>query len=114
MAKDIKLIVYPVKDLEAGKTFFNKFLDSEPYADQPYYVGYKLGNLEVGLVPAGQEEIISYVDVDDIKTSLQDMVEAGSEVHQDIKDVAAGLLVAQVKDSSGNILGLRQAPKSTD
>jgi catechol 2,3-dioxygenase-like lactoylglutathione lyase family enzyme len=58
VAQDIKLIVYPVKDLEAAKTLYGKFLGAEPYADSPYYVGYKLGNLEVGLVPGGQEDVI--------------------------------------------------------
>lgn len=43
MAQDVKLIVYPVKDLEAAKTLYGKFLGVEPYADGAYYVGYKLG-----------------------------------------------------------------------
>ncbi|HTB48688.1 MAG TPA: VOC family protein [Verrucomicrobiae bacterium] len=111
MAQDIKLIVYPVKDLAAAKTLYGKYLGVEPYADAPYYVGYKLSNLEVGLVPGGQEAVISYIEVDDIKGYLQDLVDAGATTHQEPKDVANGLLVAQVKDASGNILGLRQSPK---
>jgi predicted enzyme related to lactoylglutathione lyase len=111
VAQDIKLIVYPVKDLEAAKTLYGKFLGAEPYADSPYYVGYKLGNLEVGLVPGGQEDVISYIDVADIKSELQALVDAGATIHQEPKDVAEGLLIAQVKDADGNVLGLRQSPK---
>jgi predicted enzyme related to lactoylglutathione lyase len=110
MAQDIKLIVYPVKDLEAAKTFYSKFLGVEPYADGEYYVGYKLGNLEVGLDPNGQE-VIGYIYVDDIKSELQTLVDAGSTIHQEPKDVDGGLLIAQIKDASGNVLGLRQSPK---
>ena len=42
MAKRIELIVFPAKDLERAKSFFTTFLETEPYADTPYYVGYKL------------------------------------------------------------------------
>jgi predicted enzyme related to lactoylglutathione lyase len=110
MAQNIKLIVYPVKDLEAAKTLYGKFLGVEPYADGAYYVGYKLDDLEVGLDPNGQA-VIGYIDVDDIKAYMQTLLDAGATMHQDIKDVGEGLLIAQVKDADGNVLGLRQSPK---
>ena len=110
MAQDIKLIVYPVKDLAAAKTLYGKFLGVEPYVDGEYYVGYKLGNLEVGLDPNGQD-VIAYIDVADIKSDLQAFVDAGATTHQEPKDVGGGLLIAQVKDANGNVLGLRQPPK---
>jgi len=43
MVKNIKLLVYPVTDIEKAKTFYSKFLGVEPYADSPYYVGYRVG-----------------------------------------------------------------------
>jgi predicted enzyme related to lactoylglutathione lyase len=110
MAKNIKLIVYPAKDLEGAKALYSKFLGVEPYVDGPYYVGYKLDNLEVGLDPQGQA-VISYIDVTDIKKSLQTFVDAGAVIQQDIKEVGGGLLIAQIKDANDNILGLRQSPK---
>ncbi|MDB5163737.1 MAG: hypothetical protein JWS12_355 [Candidatus Saccharibacteria bacterium] len=110
MAKNIKLIVYPVKDLEAAKTLFGKFLGVEPYVDGPYYVGYKQGDLEVGLDPNGQA-VIGYVETADIKSDLQALVDAGATVQQEPKDVGGGLLIAQVKDANGNVLGLRQLQK---
>jgi predicted enzyme related to lactoylglutathione lyase len=106
MAQNIKLIVYPAKDLEGTKALYSKFLGVKPYVDGPYYVGYKLGNLEVGLDPHGQA-VICYIDVTDIKKSLQTLVDAGAVVQQDIRDVGGGLLVAQIKDANGNTLGLR-------
>jgi len=111
MTQAIKLIVYPVKDLEAAKTLYGKFLGVEPYADTPYYVGYKLGNLEFGLDPNGQD-VIAYIDVDDITSELQTFVDAGATISQEPKDVGGGLLIAQIKDANGNVLGLRQSPKS--
>jgi predicted enzyme related to lactoylglutathione lyase len=110
MAQNIKLIVYPVKDMEKAKTLYSKYLGVEPYADEAYYVGYKLNDLEVGLVSSGQE-IVSYIDVANIKSYLQDLEDAGATKHQDIKDVGGGMLIAQVIDADGNVLGLRQSPK---
>lgn len=110
MVNTIKLIVYPVKDLDEAKALYSKFLGVEPYVDGPYYVGYKLDNLEVGLDPNGQA-VVGYVDVTDIKNRLRVLLGAGAVLHQDIRDVGRGVLIAQVKDAKGNILGLRQLPK---
>jgi len=108
MAQNIKLIVYPVKDIEKAKAFFGKFLDVEPYVEGPYYVGYRVGDQEVGLDPHSKIGPIAYTDVKDIKSSLQTMVTVGAEVVQDVKEVGGGLLTAQVKDVDGNVVGLRQ------
>jgi predicted enzyme related to lactoylglutathione lyase len=108
MAQNIKLIVYPVKDIENAKAFYGKFLDVEPYVEGPYYVGYRVGDQEVGLDPNSKIGPIAYTDVQDIKSSLQAMVKVGAEVVQDVKEVGGGLLIAQVKDIDGNVVGLRQ------
>ncbi len=110
MAQNVTLIVYPVKDLEGAKTLYGKFLGVEPYVDGPYYVGYKLNDLEVGLDPNGQD-VVSYIEVADIKSYLQTLLDAGATMHQDIQDVGGGLLIAQAKDANGNLLGLRQSSK---
>ena len=108
MAQNIKLIVYPVKDIEKAKAFYGKFLDVEPYVEGPYYVGYRVGDQEVGLDPNSKIGPIAYTDVKDIKSRLQTMVKVGAEVVQDVKEVGGGLLIAQVKDIDGNVVGLRQ------
>jgi hypothetical protein len=46
----VSLIVYPAKELEGTKKIFSKFLGVEPYVDGPYYVGYKEGDMEIGLI----------------------------------------------------------------
>jgi predicted enzyme related to lactoylglutathione lyase len=108
MARNIKLLVYPVKDVEKAKAFYGKFLDVEPYVEGPYYVGYRVGDQEVGLDPNSKIGPIAYTDVKDMKRSLQAMVTVGAEVVQDVKEVGGGLLIAQVKDVDGNVVGLRQ------
>lgn len=108
MTQTIKLIVYPVKDVEKAKAFFGKFLDAEPYVASPYYIGYKVGDLEVGLDPNSKLGPIAYTDVKDIKTAIQAMVKVGAQVVQDATDVGGGLLIAKLKDADGNVVGLRQ------
>lgn len=108
MVHNIKLLVYPVKDVEKAKAFYGKFLDTEPYVADDYYVGYRVGGLEVGLDPNSNVGPIAYIDVEDIKSSVQAMTEVGAEVVQGIKEVGGGLLIAQVKDANGNVVGLRQ------
>ena len=110
MAKSIKLLVYPVASIATAKTFYSTFLGIEPYADSPYYVGYRVGDQEIGLDPNSKVGPIAYTDVEDIKASLQEMTDIGAEIVQDIRDVANGLLIAQVKDANGNVVGLRQQP----
>jgi len=110
MARTINLIVYPVQDVDKAKDFYGSFLDAEPYADSPYYVGYRVGDQEIGLDPNSKLGPIAYTDVTDIKSSLRAMTDAGAEVLKDVTDVAGGVLVAHLADADGNVVGLRQRP----
>ncbi len=114
MDQGIKLLVYPVKDLTRAKTLYSKFLGTEPYAEAPYYVGFRVGDQEIGLDPNGHKQgmtgPIGYVYVKDIRKSRQLLLDAGAHAHQEIKDVGGGRLVATVKDADGNIIGLVQCP----
>lgn len=111
MANKIQVLVYPVKDVEKAKKFYSAFLGTEPYVDGAWYVGYKVGDLEIGLDPNSTDGPIAYTDVDDIEASLKEMTAAGGEITQEPKDVAAGLLIAKFKDADGNVAGFRQQPK---
>jgi predicted enzyme related to lactoylglutathione lyase len=110
VSRSINLIVYPTQDVKGAKAFYGQFLDTEPYADSPYYVGYRVGDQEVGLDPNSKLGPIAYTDVTDINSDLQALIDVGAEVVQDVTDVAGGLLIAQVKDADGNVVGLRQQP----
>ena len=65
--------------------------------------------MEVGLDPNSTVGPISYVDVTDIKSSVEALVKAGGEVLQEPSDVGNGLLIAQLKDADGNVVGFRQS-----
>jgi predicted enzyme related to lactoylglutathione lyase len=104
------LLVYPARDLENAKAVIGAVM-GDPYVDGSFYVGYRDGDLEVGLDPNGQSAgPIAYWEVDDIRAELKRLLDAGAELVQDAKDVGRGLLVAQVKDAGGSTIGLRQTP----
>ncbi len=111
MNQGISTVIYPVKDLASAKALFRELLGVEPYADAPYYVGFKVGTQDIGLDPNGHKEgMTPYYYVDDIKKNLKLLVDAGAKTLQEIKDVGGGRLVASVKDENSNIIGLIQDP----
>ncbi len=111
MNQGIQTVIYPVKDLAKAKALFRELLGAEPYADAPYYVGFKVGNQDIGLDPHGhQAGATAYYHVSDIKGSVQKLLDAGATSVQEIRDVGGGRLIASVKDANENIIGLLQDP----
>src|SRR5689334_10480753 len=114
MNQGVKTIIYPVKDITQAKKFYSTLLGIEPFADSPYYVGFMVGDQQIGLDPHGHQSgmtgPIAYYHVDDIKKSLQSLVYGGAQGQQEPKDVGGGRLIASIKDADGNIFGLLQDP----
>ena len=111
MNQGIRTVIYPVKDIGRAKALFSNLLGVAPYADTAYYVGFRVGDQEIGLDPNGHKAgMTAYYHVDDIKKSLQLLLDAGAQVEQQVKDVGGGKLIASVKDADGNSVGLIQSP----
>ena len=114
MNQGIRTFIYPVKDIAQAKTLFSRLLSVEPYMDEAYYVGFRVGDQDIGLDPNGHNQgmtgPVGYFHVSDIKKSLQSLLDAGAQVHQEVKDVGGGKLIASAKDADGNIIGLIQVP----
>ena len=111
MNQGIRTIIYPVNDIARAKTLFRELLGVEPYTDEAYYVGFRVGDQEIGLDPNGHRAgMTSYYHVSDIKKSLQSLLDAGAQLEEEVKDVGGGKLIASVKDVDSNIIGLIQEP----
>ncbi|MFF1280388.1 VOC family protein [Streptomyces sp. NPDC058299] len=114
MTEGLRTIIYPVRDLDRAKGLFSALLGVEPYADEPYYVGYKAAGQDVGLDPNGHAKgmtgPVPYWHVTDLAKRLAALLDAGAELLQDAQDVGGGRLIASVKDSDGNLVGLLQDP----
>jgi predicted enzyme related to lactoylglutathione lyase len=107
----MQLVVFPAKDLDATKKLFTTLLGTEPYVDQPYYVGFRAGELEFGLDPNAESTgPICFWATSDIAASVAELAAAGAEVSQPPHNVGGGLQVATLTDASGSTIGLRQAP----
>jgi hypothetical protein len=90
----IRTFIYPVKNAQRAATLFRKLLNAEPFVEQPYYVGFRIGDQEIGLDPnghkAGLTGPVGYWNVSDIKAALASLIAAGAQLHQQVKDVGAG------------------------
>ena len=75
MFQGIRVLINPVKDIAQAKSLYSKLLGVEPYADEAYYVGFRVGDQEIGLDPHGHNQgmtgPVGYFHVSDIKRSLQ-------------------------------------------
>ena len=114
MATGLQTVVYPVRDIAQAKKLYSTLLGVAPYTDEPYYVGFRVGEQEIGLDPhghaQGQTGPLGYWHVADIQASLQGLLAAGAEAQRPVSDVGGGKLIATVKDADGNLIGLLQAP----
>ncbi len=114
MASRISTVIVPVKDLTTAKTVYGALLGAEPIMDQPFYVGYRVGDFDFGLDPNGHGKgmagPVGYWEVEDINQRVRQLTDAGATVQQDVTDVGGGKLIATLADADGNVFGLTQSP----
>ena len=114
MAVEMNTFIIPVRDLDRAKRLYGRLLDQEPYMDESYYVGFRIGGQEVGLDPNGHSKGMTgpmvYMQVDDIEAAVKQLLDVGAELQQGITDVGGGARIASIKDADGNVIGLRQSP----
>jgi predicted enzyme related to lactoylglutathione lyase len=112
MASGVYVVVYPVKDLDRAKTVYGTLAGAAPDVDSPYYVQFNIGDQRLGLDPNGHTRgfpgSVGYWEVEDINARVQELIAAGAEEHEAVKDVGNGALIASVKDADGNVIGLIQ------
>ena len=110
MTSGLKTVIYPITDLARARPIYTALLGVEPFVDEPYYVGYQVGDQQLGLDPNGHRDgVTGYWEVEDINAALETLVSAGAEVVQPVKDVGGGKQTAIVKDADGNITGISQS-----
>jgi len=97
--------------------FWQAALGLVPYFDEPFYVGFNVDGCELGLDPNAATEglhyPVTYWTTTDIYAAHVAMLAAGAISHRDITSVGDGVLVATMKDISGNLFGLLQRRQET-
>jgi len=104
-----------VTELDAAKAFFTQVLGTEPYFDQPFYVGFDIQGSELGLMPREGEGTlgaggVSYWAVADITGVHASMLAAGASESEAPHDVGGGVMVSKVTTPQGCLLGLIEEP----
>jgi predicted enzyme related to lactoylglutathione lyase len=89
----------------------------QPYFDEPaYYVGYNIGGYELGLVREPKASAkrdaarVAYWGVEDIRASYKRLIDLGATSVSEVQDVGGGILVAELRDPFGNVLGIIYNP----
>lgn len=105
MILGLRTVVYPCSDLAASKAWYGQVLATEPYYDQPYYVGFSVGGFELGLMPDGvphADGSEAYWGVADADAALARLIELGGRPDKPVTQVGGGVRYASVLDPSGN------------
>jgi predicted enzyme related to lactoylglutathione lyase len=113
----LRTVKYDVQDIAKAKDWYSKVFGVAPYFDEPaYYVGYNIGGYELGLVPEPKSAAkrdaagVAYWGVEDIRAAYQRLLELGATSVSAVQDVGGGILVAEVRDPFGNVLGIIYNP----
>jgi predicted enzyme related to lactoylglutathione lyase len=109
---------YEVADMAKAKEWYSKVLGIQPYFDEPaFYVGYNVGGYDLGLVPAPKAETkrvaagVAYWGVEDAHAAYKRLIELGATPVEDVQDVGGGMLVGELRDPFGNVLGIIYNPQ---
>jgi predicted enzyme related to lactoylglutathione lyase len=116
MLLGLRTASYSAKDLAAAKAWYGKVLGIAPYFDEPFYVGFNVGGYELGIVPsedAGAKRAsagVAYWGVKDARGAYKRLLELGATPLEEIQDVGEGILIGQLHDPFGNVLGVIENP----
>ncbi|WP_295119027.1 VOC family protein [uncultured Chitinophaga sp.] len=115
----LRTVIYRVKDMAAAKAWYSKAFETEPYFDEPFYIGFNIAGYELGLQPAaddadalapGSGGVETYWGVPDITAAYNSLITAGATPYDPPREVGGDIMVAMVKDPWGNIIGVIYNP----
>jgi predicted enzyme related to lactoylglutathione lyase len=93
MPLGLRTNIFHVPDLDRAKDFYSKAFETQPYFDEPYYVGFNVGGYELGLDPdpssgsAGAGGSVTYWGVTSIDEDVARFERAGARVVSPARDV---------------------------
>lgn len=110
----LRTVIYRVPDIDTAKEWYAKAFGTQPYFDEPFYVGFNIGGYELGLqLDAAKtgDNILVYWGVEDMKATYAHFLQLGATEHEAPQNVGGEIVVATVKDLWGNIIGLIYNPE---
>jgi len=108
----LRTVIYPSTDLDVDKAWWSQLLGTQPYFDQPFYVGFHVAGYELALLPDADpaDGALVYWGVEDVAAAVQTAVACGAVEHTPISDVGDDIVTATVRTPSGAVLGLIHNP----
>ncbi|MDA3912553.1 MAG: VOC family protein [Bacteroidales bacterium] len=112
----LRTTIYKVEDIHKAKKWYAKAFGTEPYFDEPFYVGFNIGGYELGLLPEENpttdkpESVLTYWGVNEIEKVYKHFLESGAIENEKPHSVGEPIIVASVKDPWGNVIGLIYNP----
>ena len=112
----LRTVIYKVSDLTAAKAWYSDVFQTDPYFDEPFYVGFNIGGYELGLLPTDltpgekTEAVVAYWGVENIHKEFERIVSLGATAHEGPENVGGELMTATLKDPWGNVIGLIYNP----
>ena len=113
MIRGLRTVIYGVTDLAQAKQWYSKAFSTEPYFDEPFYVGFNIGGFELGLDPnrpSGAGGTTAYWGVPNANDAIEFMQSLGGSVASAVQDVGDGIKVTTVIDPDGNTVGIIENP----
>ena len=107
-------VLYKVSDLQAAKALHSSILDAEPHTDKPFYVGFQISGIEIGLTPTQPGEapgVVAHIRVPELEASIHRALDLGATLASEPREVGGGHRVAAVRTPDGAILGLIDGPE---
>jgi predicted enzyme related to lactoylglutathione lyase len=110
MLQKLRTVIYHVSDLQAAKEWYIGVTGTQPYFDEPFYVGFDINGCELGLDPSmnnvqAGNHTESYWAVASANEAAEKFVAAGASLVQESTNVGGTIHVAIVADPFGNHIG---------
>ncbi len=112
----LRTTIYHVPDLDEAKEWYTKVFGVSPYFDEEFYVGFNVAGYELGLVPDStpsdkkSDNIESFWGVENVESEHQRFIELGATEHVAPTNVGGEIVVSNLKDPWGNVIGLIYNP----
>lgn len=112
----LRTVIYHVPNLAEAKAWYAKAFSTEPYFDESYYVGFNIAGFELGLVPDERktkdksDNIETMWGVPNVELEHRRLIHLGCTELNEPTNVGGELVVSNVKDPWGNVIGLIYNP----
>ena len=112
----LRTTIYKVNDIVKATAWYTKAFETNPYFDEPFYVGFNIGGYELGLQPEEQplsksDAVVSYWGTNDVTAQFQRLLNLGATAHEEPQNVGGEIVVATLKDPWDNVIGLIYNPE---